>query len=82
MLEGIPVKGRTPPTGYDRSEFGPAWTDTVDVQGGSNGCDTRNDVLRRDLDDLVVEPRMNGCKAQTGWLDEPSAGSGCGSSSA
>lgn len=71
VLEEIPVKGRAPRTGYDRSEFGPEWTDNVDVQGGRNGCDTRNDVLRRDLDTLVVRPGSNGCVAQTGWLNEP-----------
>lgn len=73
-LEDIAVKGRAPKTGYDRSEFGPAWTDNVDVQGGHNGCDTRNDVLRRDLDDLVVTSGTMGCKAQTGWLNDPFTG--------
>ncbi|MFB6889001.1 HNH endonuclease family protein [Kitasatospora sp. NPDC056327] len=35
--------------GYDRNEFGPAWTDNVDgVPGGHNNCDTRNDLLARD----------------------------------
>ncbi|MGW2545940.1 HNH endonuclease family protein [Kitasatospora sp. NPDC001574] len=35
--------------GYDRNEFGPAWTDNVDgVPGGHNKCDTRNDLLARD----------------------------------
>jgi hypothetical protein len=44
QLESIPVKGRAPKTGYTRDEFGPAWAD-VD----RNGCDTRNDILARDL---------------------------------
>ncbi|GAB7186433.1 HNH endonuclease family protein [Kitasatospora sp. Ki12] len=35
--------------GYDRNEFGPAWTDNVDgVPLGGNKCDTRNDLLARD----------------------------------
>ncbi|MBV2153408.1 HNH endonuclease family protein [Kitasatospora sp. SUK 42] len=35
--------------GYDRNEFGPAWTDNVDgVPFGHNNCDTRNDLLARD----------------------------------
>ena len=38
------MKGRAPLTGYERELFGPAWAD-VD----RNGCDTRNDILRRDL---------------------------------
>ncbi|MHA7289528.1 hypothetical protein ACX80V_07780 [Arthrobacter sp. MDT3-24] len=32
QLEGIPVKGRAPKTGYTRDEFGPAWAD-VDHNG-------------------------------------------------
>lgn len=44
QLGSLPVKGRAPMTGYAREEFGPAWKD-VD----RNGCDTRNDILRRDL---------------------------------
>ena len=43
-LAALPVKGRAPKTGYAREQFGPAWAD-VD----RNGCDTRNDILRRDL---------------------------------
>src|SRR5690606_19885321 len=61
-LEDIPVKGRAPKTGYDRDKFGPEWTDAVDVQGGRNGCDTRNDILRRDLVDKKFVPNTNGCK--------------------
>ncbi|MFJ9691764.1 HNH endonuclease family protein [Kitasatospora sp. NPDC101183] len=35
--------------GYDRGEFGPAWTDSVEgVPFGGNKCDTRNDLLARD----------------------------------
>ena len=36
---------------YDRDKFGPAWED-ID----RNGCDTRNDILRRDLTKIVLEP--------------------------
>ena len=43
-LETLEVKGRSPKTGYSREQFGQAWAD-ID----HNGCDTRNDVLRRDL---------------------------------
>ncbi len=37
--------------GYDyrRDAFGDAWTDDNDAPGGHNGCDTRNDILDRDL---------------------------------
>ncbi|MFJ5231832.1 HNH endonuclease family protein [Kitasatospora sp. NPDC088391] len=38
-----------PKTGYDRDQFGPAWTDNVDgVPYGHNNCGTRDDVLARD----------------------------------
>ena len=40
----LTVKGRAPKTGYSREAFGQAWFDT-----DRNGCDTRNDILRRDL---------------------------------
>ncbi|WP_232016701.1 HNH endonuclease family protein [Gordonia insulae] len=36
---------------YRREMFGTAWSDGVGVTGGGNGCDTRNDVLARDLAD-------------------------------
>ncbi|MER7107862.1 HNH endonuclease family protein [Streptomyces sp. NPDC000229] len=49
LVETLTVKGRGPKTGYDRDEFGYAWMDTADgVPLARNGCDTRNDLLRRD----------------------------------
>ena len=51
VLATLPVKGRAPKTGYDRDQFGQAWTD-VD----RNGCDTRNDILRRDLTRHRLKP--------------------------
>lgn len=39
---------------YQRSAFGVAWTDAVSVTGGHNSCDTRNDILMRDLSDVTV----------------------------
>ena len=40
----LDVKGRAPKTGYDRDRFGSPWADT-----DSNGCGTRDDILKRDL---------------------------------
>jgi hypothetical protein len=60
-LEALPVKGRAPKTGYDRDEFGSGW---LDVDG--NGCDTRNDMLRRDLENIVTS---DGCTVTRGTLD-------------
>ena len=68
-LRRLPVKGRAPRTGYSRSEFGQTWAD-VD----RNGCDTRNDVLRRDLTAVVLKPGTHGCTVLTGVLHEPSTG--------
>jgi hypothetical protein len=66
---GVPVKGRAPKTGYSRDQFGPAWAD-VD----RNGCDTRNDILARDLTGDVVKPGTHGCVVLSGTLAEPYAG--------
>ncbi|MCF8570293.1 DUF1524 domain-containing protein [Gordonia sp. HY002] len=74
VLDTIPVKGRAPKTGYDRALFGQAWSDDVDVDGGHNGCDTRNDILRRDLTALSVKPHTHDCVILTGVLDDPYTG--------
>lgn len=68
-LAGLAVKGRAPKTGYSRSQFGPAWAD-VD----RNGCDTRNDVLRRDLVPSVLKPGTHGCVVLRGTLHDPYTG--------
>jgi hypothetical protein len=70
-LATLPVKGRAPLTGYSRTQFGPAWTDDVTVADGHNGCDTRNDVLRRDLTDIVIKPGTRGCTVARGVLQDP-----------
>jgi len=54
----LTVKGRAPKTGYSRDQFGQAWFDT-----DRNGCDTRNDILRRDLTDRDMK---NSCKVLAG----------------
>ncbi len=65
-LDDLEVKGRAPKTGYDRDEFGPAWAD-VD----RNGCDTRNDILTRDLTDETYKPGTQDCVVLTGNLADP-----------
>ena len=69
VLEGIPVKGRAPKTGYSRDEFGPAWSDT-----DHNGCDTRNDILARDLTHETFKPGTNNCVVSTGTLTDKYTG--------
>jgi hypothetical protein len=67
LLADLPVKGRAPGTGYDREgRFGEAW---LDVDG--NGCDTRDDVLARDLDDVL---RDGPCRVVRGVLHDPYTG--------
>ncbi|MGX5718045.1 HNH endonuclease family protein [Arthrobacter sp. MAHUQ-56] len=68
-LAAIPAKGRAPKTGYEREKFGPAWKD-VD----RNGCDTRNDTLRRDLTGIQVKPGTNGCVVLSGQLADAYTG--------
>ena len=64
LLATVPVKGKAAKTGYDRTAmFGSAWLD-VD----RNGCDTRNDILSRDLTDVT---KSGTCKVLAGSLVSP-----------
>ncbi|MFW2241775.1 GmrSD restriction endonuclease domain-containing protein [Rhodococcus opacus] len=74
QLAELEIKGRAPKTGYDRDLFGQAWTDDVTVEGGHNGCDTRNDILGRDLEQIVFKPGTRDCAVQTGTLRDPYTG--------
>ncbi|MGJ3191318.1 HNH endonuclease [Paenarthrobacter nitroguajacolicus] len=67
-LEHLPVKGRAPKTDYDRAAFGQAWADA-----DRNGCDTRNDILRRDLS-AVEFTQGSSCKVAAGEFHEPYTG--------
>ncbi|MEU8481802.1 HNH endonuclease family protein [Streptomyces sp. NPDC048641] len=60
-VNSLTVKGRAPKTGYDRDRFGSAWADT-----DSNGCDTRDDILKRDL--TGVKFRDGRCTVVSGTL--------------
>jgi hypothetical protein len=68
-LARLPVKGRAPMTGYRRSAFGTRWPD-ID----HNGCDTRNDILRRDLSRVVIRMSSPDCIVSTGELSDPYTG--------
>ena len=63
------VKGRAPKTGYSRDQFGPSRKDL-----DRNGCDQRNDVLDRDLSDVVHKPGTRDCVVLTGTLSDPYSG--------
>ncbi|WP_327139494.1 GmrSD restriction endonuclease domain-containing protein [Nocardia sp. NBC_01327] len=69
LLERLPVQNRAPKTDYNREQFGLAWSDDVAVSGGHNGCDTRNDILQRDLRTPSVDPREK-CKVVSGTLSD------------
>ncbi len=52
VLAGIPeIPARIRGNDYRRTAFGEAWTDDNPAPGGHNECDTRNDILDRDLMD-------------------------------
>ena len=63
VLSSLPVKGRAGKTGYSRSQFGQAWAD-VD----RNGCDTRNDMLKRDLTNIEFKVKTRDCVVLSGVL--------------
>jgi hypothetical protein len=63
-LETLAVKGRAPKTGYTRSQYGSGWSTT-------NGCDTRNIILHRDLQNPVVD---EACAVTSGTLNDPYTG--------
>jgi len=67
VLRGLPTKGRAPMSGYSRAGFGPAWTDNTAAPLGLNGCDTRDDMLTRQLRAV----RRSGCAVQSGNETDP-----------
>lgn len=71
----------SPTSTYDRScspgrgcSFGPRWSDDVDVALGRNGCDTRSDIMRRDLRNITLKPGTHGCVVLAGDLTDPYTG--------
>jgi hypothetical protein len=69
VIQAQITKGRAAKTGYTRDQFGPAWAD-VD----RNGCDTRNDILKRDLTNEVFKEKTNACTVLSGTLVDPFSG--------
>ncbi|WP_286277127.1 GmrSD restriction endonuclease domain-containing protein [Naasia aerilata] len=66
MLALLPVRAPDSGADYQRTQdFGQAW---MDVDG--NACNTRDDVLQRDLKDTV----LNGCKVMSGTFTDPYTG--------
>lgn len=73
-LQKLRVAGRSSKSGYSRAQFGQAWTDDTAVAGGHNGCDTRNDILRRDLRQITLRAGSRGCAVTSGSLADPYTG--------
>ncbi|WP_226486471.1 HNH endonuclease family protein [Streptomyces parvulus] len=74
LIEDLATKGRGPKTGYDRDEFGYAWMDSADgVPLARNGCDTRNDLLQRDGQDVRFRSGSD-CVVVAMTLDDPYTG--------
>ena len=68
-LDSLAVKGRASKTGYARDQFGQRWADL-----NRNGCDTRNDILKRDLSSIVFKAKTNNCVVLSGTLIDPYSG--------
>ncbi|MDX1874760.1 HNH endonuclease family protein [Mycolicibacterium sp. 120266] len=73
VLAGIPeIPARLRGHDYRRAAFGDAWDDDNDAPGGRNGCDTRNDILDRDLvDKTYVAITRCPTAVATGVLHDP-----------
>lgn len=69
MLAEIATTTTEPAGPYDRDLFGQRWAD-VD----RNGCDTRNDMLARDLTDPTFKPGTHDCVVLTGTMTDPYTG--------
>jgi hypothetical protein len=73
VLAGVAViPHRVRDYNYRRAAFGEAWTDDNSAPGGHNGCDTRNDILNRDLTDKTyVSIKRCPEAVKTGVLHDP-----------
>lgn len=72
QLRELTIRSRTSPRPvpeYDREAFGQRWADT-----NHNGCDTRNDILARDLARPTFKPGTHDCVVLSGTLAEPYTG--------
>lgn len=73
VLAGVSVVAERVRGGdYRRAAFGEAWDDENSAPGGHNGCDTRDDILDRDLADKTYVATKRCAKAvATGTLRDP-----------
>ncbi|MGV0813968.1 HNH endonuclease family protein [Mycolicibacterium boenickei] len=73
LLAGVAqVPERLRGNDYRRAAFGDSWDDDNSAPGGHNGCDTRNDILNRDLaDKTFVAIKRCPTAVATGTLHDP-----------
>jgi hypothetical protein len=75
LLAGVPVAALDSSHQYSRTgDFGTAWTDDNDDADGHNGCDTRNDILHRDLTAVLTRTGTHDCVVIAGNLADPYSG--------
>uniref|UniRef100_UPI0006E212B1 HNH endonuclease family protein n=1 Tax=Streptomyces graminilatus TaxID=1464070 RepID=UPI0006E212B1 len=67
-LNALPVRVHSSLAGYSREAFGPAWSDEGSVELAQNHCPTRQDILSRDLTDVVRA--QDGCTVVSGVLHD------------
>ena len=68
VLNQLEVKGRAPKNGYSRAAF-THWSDL-----NRDGCDSRNEILKRDLTQIVFKTGTRDCKVISGQLYDPFSG--------
>ena len=68
VLNQLEVKGRAPKNGYSRAAF-THWSDL-----NRDGCDSRNEILKRDLTQIVFKTGTRDCKVISGQLLDPLSG--------
>jgi hypothetical protein len=75
------VSSRPKVKGYGRAcgkngacSFGPAWSDNNTGAGGQDGCDTRNNVLARQLTEITYKAGTRQCVVMSGKLLDPYTG--------
>ncbi|MFC0624080.1 HNH endonuclease family protein [Kribbella deserti] len=81
-LAKVKVVSRRPKVaGYERRcgrddacSFGPSWSDKHTGRGGHDGCDTRNNVLARQLTEIKYKPGAKQCVVLSGKLQDPYTG--------
>ncbi|GAB4583483.1 HNH endonuclease family protein [Nocardia sp. IFM 10818] len=82
LLAAVQVMPTRPnPAGYERGckagqgcVFGQSWSDDHDGPGGHDGCDTRNNVLARQLTEVEFRTGTNNCVVVAGILQDPYTG--------